>query len=72
MIVSTNRRTRLTVEFSQPQTAGLDAFCQKHGVSKADGLRTAIQLLWEYERAKADGYKFGAWSADIEREFVLL
>ncbi len=68
-------RSRLTLDLSARLGKSLDAYAEKHGVSKADVLRTALELLMVADRAIDDGLNVGAWriSGDkpIEtREFV--
>ncbi len=52
----------------------MNAYAEKHGVSKADVLRTALDLLMVADRAVDDGLRVGAWKTEndqrIEREFV--
>jgi hypothetical protein len=67
-------RSRLTLDLSTRMSAALNAYADKHGVSKADVLRTALDLLIVADRAVDDGLSVGAWKTDndqrIEREFV--
>jgi hypothetical protein len=67
-------RSRLTLDLSNRMTSALNAYADKHGVSKADVLRTALDLLMVADRAVDDGLSVGAWKTDsgqrIEREFV--
>jgi hypothetical protein len=70
----TQSRSRLTLDLSTRMTSALNAYAEKHGVSKADVLRTALDLLMVADRAVDDGLSVGAWKIDnnqrIEREFV--
>jgi len=67
-------RSRLTLDLSKRMTAVLNEYADKHGVSKADALRNALELLAVAESAKEEGLRVGAWGASgdqrIEREFV--
>jgi len=72
----TQTRSRLTLDLSTRMTAALNAYADKHGISKAEALRTALELLMAADNAAEDGLKVGAWGTDdhhrVEREFVLL
>ncbi len=67
-------RSRLTLDLSGRMNAALNAYAEKHGVSKADALRTALDLLMVADRAVDDGLNVGAWgqrdNQRVEREFV--
>ena len=72
----TQSRSRLTLDLSTRMTAALNSYADKHGISKAEVLRKAMELLVASESAVADGLKVGAWGTTdnhrVEREFVLL
>lgn len=67
-------RSRLTLDLSNRMTSALNTYADKHGVSKAEVLRTALDLLMVADDAADEGLKVGAWGAvndqRIEREFV--
>lgn len=67
-------RSRLTLDLSTRMTAALNAYADKHGISKAEALRTALELLMVAEDAADEGLRVGAWGGSddqrIEREFV--
>jgi len=67
-------RSRLTLDLSARMNSALNSYADKHGVSKADVLRTALDLLMVADRAVEDGLSVGAWGVDnnqrIERQFV--
>jgi len=67
-------RSRLTLDLSTRMTGALNAYADKHGVSKAEVLRTALDLLMVADRAVDEGLSVGAWKIDhdqrIERQFV--
>ena len=67
-------RSRLTLDLSNRMTAALNAYAEKHGITKAEALRNAVELLVVADDAAAEGLKVGAWGSDdnrrVEREFV--
>ena len=67
-------RSRLTLDLSNRMTSALNAYAEKHGVTKAEALRSAVELLLVADDAIGEGFKVGAWAAEdgqrIEREFV--
>jgi hypothetical protein len=67
-------RSRLTLDLSTRMTRALNSYADKHGITKADALRTALELLIVADGAAEEGLKVGAWGAvndqRIEREFV--
>ena len=67
-------RSRLTLDLSTRMTAALNSYAEKHGISKAEALRTALDLLVAADNAAEEGLKVGAWGSTdnrrIEREFV--
>jgi hypothetical protein len=74
--ISAPERVRLTLDLSGRMGAAIAAYAERHGLTKADVLRTAMELLLTAERATEDGMQVGAWKDDpsterrIEREFV--
>jgi hypothetical protein len=67
-------RSRLTLDLSTRMTAALNNYAEKHGLSKAEALRNAVELLIIADSAVEDGLKVGAWGNEhgqrLEREFV--
>lgn len=67
-------RSRLTLDLSTRMTAALTAYAEKHGVTKAEALRSAVQLLLSADKAIEDGLTVGAWGGPdekrVEREFI--
>lgn len=67
-------RSRLTLDLSNRMTSALTSYAEKHGVTKAEALRNAVELLMAADSAAQDGLKVGAWKTDganrLEREFV--
>ncbi|MBO9710647.1 MAG: hypothetical protein J7521_20795 [Caulobacter sp.] len=67
-------RSRLTLDLSTRMTAALNNYAEKHGVTKAEALRSAVELLMVADSAVDEGFKVGAWNTDggqrLEREFV--
>lgn len=67
-------RSRLTLDLSNRMTNALANYAEKHGVTKAEALRSAVELLMAADSAAQDGLKVGAWKVDganrLEREFV--
>ena len=73
---ATGGRVRLTLDLSGRMGAAIAAYADRHDLTKADVLRTAMQLLLTAEKAIEDGMQVGAWKEDpakdqrVEREFV--
>ena len=69
-----SERVRLTLDLSSRMGAAISAYADRHGLSKADVLRTAMELLLTAERAAEEGMQVGAWKEEddrrVEREFV--
>jgi hypothetical protein len=69
-----NSRIRLTLDLSGRMGSAIAAYADRHGLTKADVLRTAMELLLKAEKASDDGMQVGAWKEDenrrVEREFV--
>ena len=69
-------RSRITIDLSIKQTAALNNYMTKHGVSKSDAIRNAIELLMVADASLNDGFKVGAWGTIdgqmIEREFIIV
>lgn len=67
-------RVRLTLDLSSRMGAAIAAYADRHGLSKADVLRTAMELLLTAEKAADEGMQVGAWKEEedrrLEREFV--
>ena len=70
----TQGRSRLTLDLSKRMTAVLNQYAERHGVSKADALRNALELLAAAENAADEGLKVGAWGVSdgnrIEQVFI--
>jgi hypothetical protein len=67
-------RTRLTLDLSNRMTSALNVYAEKHGITKAEALRSAVDLLMAADNASEEGLKVGAWKTEgdtrLEREFV--
>ncbi len=67
-------RVRLTLDLSERLGQAIAAYADRRDMSKADVLRTAMELLLTADRATQEGLTVGAWSNDenkrVEREFV--
>ena len=67
-------RSRLTLDLSTRMTAFLNDYADKRGITKAEALRKAVELLAVADTATEEGFKFGAWNDDdgrrTERQFV--
>ncbi len=67
-------RSRLTLDLSTRMNGALNSYAEKRGISKAEALRTALDLLMVADGAADEGLKVGAWgdrnNQRIEREFV--
>ena len=67
-------RSRLTLDLSTRMTEFLSTYAEKKGITKAEALRSAVELLSVADDAAEEGLKVGAWGgADdrrIERQFV--
>ena len=66
-------RSRLTLDLSTRMTAALNGYADKHGITKAEALRSAVELLLVADDAVEDGLKVGAFNPSesrLEREFV--
>ena len=67
-------RSRLTLDLSNRMTAALNNYAEKHGLTKAEALRNAVELLMVADSAVDEGLKVGAWGTNgesrLEREFV--
>lgn len=70
----TQSRARLTLDLSNRMATALNNYAQKHGLTKAEALRTAVELLMAADDAAEDGLRIGAWGGSenqrVEREFV--
>ena len=64
----------MTLDLSTRMTVALSGYAEKRGITKAEALRNAVELLMVAEGAAEDGLKVGAWGLDdnrrVEREFV--
>ena len=71
---SNSARSRLTLDLSTRLTAALNAYADKHGISKAEALRNAVDLLMAADSAAEAGLKVGAWGGNdqnrIEQRFI--
>lgn len=71
---ASNARSRLTLDLSTRLTSALNEYAEKHGITKAEALRNAVDLLLVADSATEDGLKVGAWGGSeanrIERQFV--
>jgi hypothetical protein len=66
-------RSRLTLDLSNRMTSALNSYAEKHGITKAEALRNAVELLMVADDAVEDGLKIGAFNdaeKRLEREFV--
>lgn len=67
-------RSRLTLDLSNRMTSALNDYADKHGVTKAEALRNAVELLVAADKAVDQGLKVGAWGVEgeqrLEREFI--
>ena len=72
--IEAQSRSRLTLDLSTRMSRALNNYAERHGISKADALRTALDLLMVADSAAEEGLKVGAWGGSetqrIEREFV--
>jgi predicted DNA-binding protein len=67
-------RTRLTLDLSGRMAAAISGYAEKTGKTKAEVLRSAIDLLLAADEAAEENFKVGAWKEEgnmrSEREFV--
>lgn len=70
------QRSRLTLDISQRMNESIERLAEKEGVSKADVIRRAIELLIAADTSRNEGFTIGAWKEEsglrTERVFVLL
>lgn len=64
-------RTRMTLDLSQKLNEHLERLASEQGVSKAEVLRDAIDLLVRANRAANDGLVVGAFKIDDENKVVV-
>lgn len=75
-VAASGDRARLTLDLSARLNDAIDEYADSKGLTKADVLRKAVELLLTADRAAKDGMTIGAWQDDPvtnrrrEREFV--
>ena len=67
-------RSRLTLDLSGKMASEISKYAEKTGKTKAEVLRSAIELLLAADDAAAENYRVGAWKQEgeirSEREFI--
>lgn len=59
------RRVRITLDLSLRLNGKVEEWMRRHACTKAEAIRSALDVLFQSDRACSDGMHVGAWKDDL-------